>query len=225
MSAQAPSVAAVGLATVALAMCTAGLSAVAHADSSCTTKWRFDGYTELRGDNGGTLTFDSSDPAINGHATEYRADGRIKHGDLYASPNGAGVGQFRAWFTRDGVVWTPAGDVYFVEDFHGSVDPDGFAHGTQVEHIFLNDSNQNPPPEVSAVYITSWRSAAPLKCADAPPKQPDVLTPEEGPPLEPLNAPSVSDVLPPEIVTSRALDAPKISDVIPPNVSVLEPGN
>jgi hypothetical protein len=204
MSGRSHSMAAVGLATVALAVWTAGLSAVAHADSSCT-KWRFNGYTELRGDNGSTLTFDSSDPAMHGHATEYRSDGTIMQGDLWASPNNAGVGHFRASFNRDGVVWTPAGNVYFVEDFNGGVDANGSAHGTQVETMFVADSNQNPPPQLSSTYITSWRSAAPLKCADAPPKPPDVLTPEEGTPL-PLNAPSISDVL-------------------PPNVTALEPGN
>jgi hypothetical protein len=139
MSGRSHSMTAVGLTTVALAVSTAGLSAVAHADSSCTTKWRFDGYTELRGDNGSALTFDSSDPAMHGRATEYRSDGTIMQGDLWASPNNAGVGHFRASFNRDGVVWTPAGNVYFVEDFNGGVDANGSAHGTQVETVFVAD--------------------------------------------------------------------------------------
>jgi hypothetical protein len=217
--------AAVGLATVALAVSTAGLSAVAHADSSCTTKWRFDGYTELRGDNGGTLTFDSSDPAIHGRATEYRTDGTIAGGDLWADPNHFGLGHFRASFNRDGVVPFPVpGGVFFVEDFDGGVDANGFAHGTQVETMFVADSNQNPPPRIGSNYITSWRSAAPLKCADAPPKPPEVvLTPEEGTPLPLLNAPSIPQALPPEALAP--LNVPSIPQVLPPEVVAPEPLN
>ena len=211
MSGRSHLMTAVVLTTVALAVSTAGLSAVAHADPSCTTKWRFDGYTELRGDNGGALTFDSSDPAMQGRAREYRTDGTIAGGDLWADPNHFGLGHFRASFTRDGVVPFPVpGGVFFVEDFDGGVDANGSAHGTQVETMFVANSNQNPPPQIGSNYITSWRSAAPLKCADAPPKRPEVvLTPEEGTPLSPLNAPSIPQALPPEALAP--LNAPSIS--------------
>jgi hypothetical protein len=206
------SIAAIVLATVAPTCSTAGLSAVARAAPSCTTQWRFDGYTELRGDNGGTLTFDSSDPPMHGRATEYR-DGRIMGGDLWASPNHFDVGHFRASFTREGISWFPTGTggVFFGEDFDGGVDANGFAYGTQVETIYVANSNQNPPPRLSSTYITSWRSASPLKCAEAPPPKPpaNVLTPEEGTPLPLLNTPLNPHALPPEALAP--VDDPSIS--------------
>lgn len=194
--------AAVGVASVALAVCTAGFNAVAHADRPCTN-WRFNGYTELRGGNGTTLAFVSSDPAINGHAQQFRPDGTVVQGYLAGSPNGSGdVPGFSARFARDGDVWTTDRDghlidVTLMEDFNGGVDADGFAYGTQVEHV----QPVGGGPELAATYITSWRSAAPLKkCADAPPNPPDVLTPEEGTPLEPFNAPKTFDVRPPYVI-------------------------
>ena len=168
------SMAAVGLATVALAVCTAGFDAVAHANPPCK-KWSFNGYTELRSDHGRKLFFNTSDSAMHGDAEEVLPpNGLLVKGHLDGGWYNDRFGmEFNRGVYPSPVIVTGDGKALYVEDFDGGVDADGFAYGTQVERYLLIDGGA----EVWNAYLGSWKSAAPLKCADVdvPPPVDDVL--------------------------------------------------
>jgi hypothetical protein len=148
------------------AMCAAGLavSTPVHAEPPCT-QWRFDGYTELIQDNGWKLTFDSNDSSVKGRLA--RAIPSSNAGFMEGNMDGGIYGD-RAHMTFDS--WSepgiPSGGAY-----DGVVDADGFAHGTTYDRITTDPAFTGDPSSAS------WRSAEPLKCADAPPDS-DVLKPD-----------------------------------------------
>jgi hypothetical protein len=113
--------------------------AIAHADTPCK-QWRFDGYTEFDLSDGGKFTF-----------IFYGADIPFNQPTLVRSipPNG---GPF-AWDEVNGYVDGNNHVEMFAKQlvFIGGVTDDGFAYG------IVGRGNTS---------TASWRSAAPLRCAD-----------------------------------------------------------
>ena len=203
------------LAVTVLAMCAGALGVLPPADADPPCKrWRFDGYTELVYDNGGKLVFDSSEMPKDVDAREIHADGRVLGGRIFGYVQGNQL-HIRMWYHDP---WLRPGIFKQAEGWlDGGLDAGGFAYGTRLVRDIEPGSSA-----LGAIWpeqTTSWRSRTPLKCAvDPPPDRSDVLTPEEGTPLEPLDSPSIAEVLMPDVLPQLE---PAIPDLLAPDLVAL----
>jgi hypothetical protein len=133
-------------------MCAASLVAAAPADTDIPCKlWRFDGYTQFDFSDGGKFTFITFQRFI---------DFREMVDVLAIPPNGGDVKRSKIWggigIEKGGLgnaIWMERIELNGGNDlwFSGGVPDDGFAYG-----IAFDDRGSS----------NSWRSAAPLRCAD-----------------------------------------------------------
>ena len=137
-------------------MCAANLVAAAAADADTPCKlWRFDGYTQFDFPDGGKMTFIKVGRLINfSPMTEVWA----------IPPNGGAPTLSKIWggigFQEGAGEWGLGNTIwmerFFSEGprqfFNGNVTDDGFAYGV----AFSTGTGRS----------SSWRSAAPLRCAD-----------------------------------------------------------
>jgi hypothetical protein len=133
-----------GAALVCAAMVALGASSlgVVHADTSCQ-HWRFDGYTELDFADGGKFTFDWDGDDISPDDPAF----------VYAIPPNGGPNSTNEvyGFVGHNQVNLHSKDLFFF----GGITDDGYAYGIAIPNLVANRGES-----------ASWRSAAPLRCAD-----------------------------------------------------------